>query len=134
MNAKELMVGNWVEYCGKHYQIVDILTFRNKQKFTLKREENGNPFTIYGASDINPIPLTDEILVRSIPNTVNYKDNETAYYMFVSKNQTGYYIMKTGDKFYLYIPLFGIGEIDIDSVHHLQNLLKVLKTNNEIKL
>ena len=134
MNATELMTGNYVEYCGKYYQVVDILTFRNRQKFTLQRYEGGETFTIYGASDIKPIPLTDELLVRSIPNTVNYKDNITAYYMFGSKNQTGYYIRKDGDKFYLYIPLFGIGEIDIDSVHHLQNLLNVLKTNNEIKL
>lgn len=134
MNAKELMAGNYVEYCGKYYKIVDILTFRNREKFTLQRTEDGEEHTIYGASCINPIKLSKEILSKIFPNC-DFKYDCTAYLVLSdSKKKTSCYIRKYGDKYYLYILQFGIGEIDIESVHHLQNLLRVLKTGIEIQL
>lgn len=127
MEAKKLMIGNWVEYCGKYFQIMDILTLRNYPKFTIQRVDNGEPFTIYGVRDVDPIPLNN-LIIEKISIGSNPRIGCVRY--ILSENREIIYYLK--GRYSLYIP--GCTEYNIEYVHQLQNMLNVFDRDKEIVL
>ena len=124
MKAKELRIGNYVSRCDlfdNHSRVEQILEIARKIKTT------GAVTVICTPSEIEPIPLTEEWLLRfGFEN--KYEDQEdNPIYKFESIE-----IVKTlfKDKYHLYA---GFPSIEIKHVNQLQNLYFAL-TGEELTI
>jgi hypothetical protein len=117
----ELMIGNWINYYGKNVCIAELkekgISYLDKP---LRRYLTTAPY-----SEFNPIPLTEEILLKCgfehITEGLRYAD----------KN----HLIVNGDKDWLFMP-FCTNDIDcyipIKYLHQLQNLYFAL-TGEELE-
>jgi len=106
MKVDELMVGNWVLFCGDKYQI-------RKEDFSANY-------------DFEPIPLTKEILEKN--GFVFMHDIFDGIYPMLSMIYCDYKLLED-DKW-----INGGENQDIRYVHELQNALKFCKVKREIIL
>lgn len=115
IDAKELKFGNYVEHEGK---ILPVCSIQGDN--TIRLLENGKSIGCYRLSITNPIPLTEEILLKCGGDRVQ----EFKFNIGLSKDVKLSLIQK-GDAWmvYLYSP-FGMVKIrSIKSLHELQNIV-----------
>lgn len=125
MEARDLMMGDWVDYNGTYQQVEEVDGFFNQVYLTLDEDVH--------CHDISPIPITHEILLAN---------------GFTYKPQMGY-VSSDGriildDRFPNYPRKWhahidnedyqSIASCDLDYLHQLQNLLRICNIEKEWKL
>lgn len=115
MKATDLMIGDLVVYGGLYTKVIYI-----GRKISLY-DGKGTEFTI-DPCHIEPIPLTEEILVKygfkhSMPHN-DWTNTNCNFYLYEGGN--GYRISNT--------------DIKLDYVHQLQHLLRMCGIEKEIEL
>jgi hypothetical protein len=132
MDAKDLMIGDWVLYRGDPIMIWEIDEYYDR----VNTEPDGyNGITCVEISDINPIPLTPEILEK------NGFVRHAAYDgWLISDDNGGGIIEYRTDYFdgmlrinYTKKPFSKIS-IKLKHVHELQHALRLCNISKEIKL
>lgn len=121
IDAKELMIGNWIdehfEGCRLHITAID-----NEEGF-VKLEGCDDKFDF---SDLNPIPLTPEILTDKFGYLkLRYNNNHFKN----PDNEIGLYILRNGVLEFRHYDLI----VKVNHVHQLQNLLTALGHPVEIE-
>lgn len=127
MKATELMIGDLIQYNG---EILRLYEFSRKYGYF----GDGHPLNGILISEIEPIPLTPEILEK---NTTESNKN-----IFGGMNyalDADYFIENRGHRFCLSRLMAGhkystFWVCDIHYVHQLQHALKLCNINLEIKL
>ncbi len=123
MEAKELMVGDWVSVSDTQMQVACI----TKVGF---RHENGGVY-FHSYEKVKPIPLTAEILEKNGFRKYNEYEYRLEYpEMIVS-------ISEEPTTFYLYIESMAYTltiEMCIDYVHELQHALRLCGIEREIEI
>jgi len=128
MKVNELMIDDWVlDTFGKPMKVRDIITFDNK--YSAKRYVNGNSLEGGGAysqreENINPIPLTPEILEKN--GFVSICDDYFAYYfnkLEIREREI------TAEGLYEYELEIGGVWVFIHYIHELQHILRLCKLN-----
>lgn len=117
MEAKELMIGDWVyDNYHKAYGTVNTLT-----RALLWVGEEDNDWQLK-YDEVEPIPLTEEILNRHFPDP-----DEITW--FPLDEQPGVF------NIYWEHPTFGEGEarLNLRYVHELQHLLRMIKCDKEVR-
>lgn len=115
MKANELMIGDWVSYCGFYNKVIYI-----GQKVSMYNGK-GTEFTT-DPEHIRPIPLTEEILVKN-----GWRKESITI--------DGDYANWLGE-----IPIcqeedeFNYERIELTYVHQLQHLLRLVGVQKEIEL
>lgn len=127
IQANELRIGNWVNVQphNKYAQIIEIKSGRldNRDFVRISSPNLDTQFTVE-ISQINPIPLTEEILLKAGFE----KDIESLFY------RNSFIIAKTKTRWAFYHNGLTGGELArIDYIHELQNLIFAL-TGKEIKI
>lgn len=133
MNANELMVDDWVLHDGEPYQI------RQLGIYGMNRDGEDYPAVCVGKpkgigliierNEIEPIPLTPEILKKNFSSTTDW--------YFIGTDKFCFRIDKHKDKWDLYFGRDGRGtnlQIKISYVHELQHALKLCGINKETEL
>lgn len=138
MKATELMVGDWVDVTrtecvadGGHY-----MTWSEYGKvvgitdFYIEVEVRDGEYNVDAHEDeLNPIPLTPEILEKNFSSTTDW--------YFIGTDKFCFRIDKYKDKWDLYFGRDGKGtnlQIKISYVHELQHVLRLCGINKEIEL
>ena len=115
MKASELMIGDWVynTHNRKPEQVCEIM----ERMVMLDYND------LYEYDEVEPIPLTEEILNRHFPDP-----DEITW--FPLDEQPGVF------NIYWEHPTFGEGEarLNLRYVHELQHLLRMIKSDKEIQL
>ncbi len=121
MNAKELRIGNWLEWDNEYYQI-EIGSFYTQ----LKSEDGRRLF-----NEIKPIPLTPEILKKAGFRKINYYDGNS----FGLKISDSHEFVCNERVFYLACDDSFYNEVldHIKYLHQLQNLYFAL-TGEELNI
>jgi len=137
MKSNELRIGNYVSLSGeKVLKVIEITTV-----YFYAKDEEGDNFKNTWA-EIEPIPLTEELLLRFGFEKIVYDSEETGY-------GTDYYLKCSNDVFMCYSDDFSLGLFaseeskkddlgvlpiwkSINTVHGLQNLYFAL-TGEELK-
>lgn len=66
MEAKELMIGDWVSYDGECVKIEGVTTDSGRYKYPFSVEYiDGRDFAHIAVLNVDPIPLTEEILLKN---------------------------------------------------------------------
>lgn len=66
MEAKELMIGDWVSYDGEYVKIEGITTDSGRYKYPFSVEYcDGRDFAHIAVLNVDPIPLTEEMLLKN---------------------------------------------------------------------
>jgi len=123
MKASDLMVGDWVSYCGFYNKVIYI-----GQKVSMYNGK-GTEFTT-DPEYIRPIPLTEEILVK---NGWDFTKRKYGVYCKEDTNHDAE-LSKDGDGFYWSINTDEYEILRIDYVHKLQHLLRLAGIEKEIEL
>lgn len=122
MNAKELMIGDWVEF-----------TQPDGQEFYAQVEALNDDGTFaesgyFADNMVNPIPLTDEILAKN-----GFVKNNDHRVLYVHRNAfCGFALGLDADDYGWH--LTDNKFVDIDNVHDLQHLLRLCGVEKEIVL
>jgi hypothetical protein len=131
MKASDLMVGDWVSYCGFYNKVIYI-----GQKVSMYNGK-GTEFTT-DPEHIRPIPLTEEILVKNgFEKRIYTSPSNNEDYRYYQWNPTpeypdeGVWLWPDGDS---YTYNSRISDIKINSVHQLQHLLRLCGIEKEIEL
>lgn len=114
MNAKDLMIGDWVNLCGTPCRVKDIV----------------NDGVINYEKDVIPIPLTEEILKKNgflINSNGIFYLKENLKFGFKKDFDYGYWFINRADNYKEYI-------CTCDFVHELQHILKLQQIEKEIIL
>lgn len=141
INIKELSIGNWIKISGTPVQILGIRI--ESQVYVLETEEADYAYAI--DADIEPIPITPEILEKNGWQKIMNKDEE--YYHYYNSTGDGYVKIslwdggcgdwgvriKNYDKFNDNEVIYNNDFIFL-KVHQLQNILTLCEINKEIKL
>lgn len=136
MEAKELMIGDWVRLNDSYYQIEDVSN--NGWVHLLYNNARVHLPTDYIVEYLRPIPLTPEIFKKNgffeeIVTNADSNDDYTSYHW----NPTPQY---PSDGLWFYPTFSGyafdsrISEIRIKYVHELQHLLRLCGIDKEITL
>lgn len=125
MKSSELKVGDWVSFEGKPFQIYDM----TRQGDVVWYDEGASSVLM---EEIEPIPLTEEILEKNGWKKVRINPFYTAYfeYKFVHEEKPTFY-KKMDDKA-IYHDFFK--KAPIPYVHQLQHILWALGMDDEMKL
>jgi len=117
MDARELRIGNYIQYFGNVAQVEGIVNESNGFGLQL----NGGDFASINSNSLEPIPLTEEWLVKFgffaeniHSNLILNKIEIASAIRVVSTNERG--------SFYLDGEIHDFMKIRIDYVHTLQNL------------
>ena len=124
IDVKDLMVGNWVKSPQGITQVHNVLT----DKIITKNDKKG--VYCYHTTDIEPIPVTKEILKKigfkedtAIVKFYRYWDKEYKYKLDVDEGYTN-----SGKKWSVHIDngdCATIGSGEFTYVHELQNLVRI---------
>jgi len=134
MNAKELQIGDLVDYRGKVIEVTSLYAKNGSNEVGFGNKED---IWVNGCV-LNPIPLTSEILekngfVKEIVTNDDTNDDYTAYHW----NPTPQY---PSDGLWFYPTFSGyafdyiMSKIKIKYVHELQHLLRLCGIDKEITL
>lgn len=131
MDAKELMIGDWV-LCPDNMQ-------RQVRYLQVRPSVIGIGGSSYDEDEIQPIPLTPEILKKNGFENDFYHDECVADYHFVRLEGYSYredFILVTWCNGELNVVNDLIGEVEIhcENVHELQHALKLCGINKEIEI
>ena len=144
MDAKDLMIGDWVLHDGEPYQIRQLgICGVNRDGEDCPAVCVGKPKgigLIIERNEIEPIPFTPEILERN--GFVKYNEvSDTPPY---DKDEEGnmYYSYKGEQKFWgwwqpnniYFIPVNAMVDLEIKFVHELQHALRLFGINKEIQI
>lgn len=124
MDCKDLMVGDWVSYCGFYNKVIYI-----GQKVSMY-DGKGTEFTT-DPEHIRPIPLTEEILVKNGFDK-KYFDYDFSYDLYEDDNVSFVRLYDHGEG--VFFTETSGGDILIKYVHQLQHLLRLCGIEKEIKL
>lgn len=112
MNAQDLMIGNWVLFDGWTFKVIGL------EKHDVRLD--GHLFQSY--EEIEPVPLTDEILQKHFPDTTDgviwHPTNNPGKYEIIIPHKT--------DR--------GETSCYINYVHELQQILKICGIKKDIEL
>lgn len=120
IDKREIRIGNTIRcmhhlpvgYTAPHLIHVDIIEIR---EYTI---ETNNGF--YKYDDIGPVPLTEEILLKSGVKKIT----DTGYiYSKSDENSVDIYLIKEMNSFFLSTEKGGKYSIAIENLHQLQNLI-----------
>lgn len=133
MEAKEVMVGDWVKY-GNRFAIIKSIT---PNECCILVSCGGSDELVWETYDnIEPIPLTSEILEKNEWEKRNdaciYYDSEHEYqiiFMLKEYNYTHLYNYIDAS-----IGCITIREMPITYLHELQNLMRLCGINNKVQL
>jgi len=130
INGKELRIGNMVR-CTHHLPIgfkVPLLIHSNVTEIRESMVGTGEGF--YKFSDIAPIPLTVDVLLKVGAKAIS----DTEYIISkVDEKEPDVYLLKEMNTFHLSTAEGGIHSVSIDYLHQLQNLYYVL-TGRDLNL
>ena len=112
IHANDLMIGDWVEETNSGVGIVWAISFDDEHVVTLISNDITQPFIHVSMKDINPIPLTPEILVKN-----GFSTNGLDVSLFDRQG---------GDDF--------VGAANIQYVHELQHVLRLCGIDKKIVL
>lgn len=139
MEAKELMIGDWVSVKGKP---VKVTAFMSQYEQTKNAYEAGfarvdklvvqNKVGMYSTislDEVEPLPLNSEIITcnqwkadaSKMAKGHYYKDIKFPHLPTLWESDKGYYMFLGGR------------EVDVNYVHELQHILKVHKAEKEIR-
>lgn len=147
MNIQELSVGDWVRYRDREWQVCSLYQFT--EEVGLWRKDSQFCETI---TDIQPIPLTPEILEKNgfklftekhygfIPDIEHsyirvcdikdtIKKNDVRIWMFEHRHNWCFHCINHGIG-----SSNNLGKAYITDVHELQHCLRLAKIDKEIKL
>lgn len=116
MNAKELMVGDWVMAIDTPAKVMGIDTVSPMEQIWVETADDGcNPFS---PEQISPIPLVDEILAEN--GFIKYNDSRR---LFVNINEyNGFCLFLNPDDYGYH--LYNYRFVRVDDVHVLQHILR----------
>jgi hypothetical protein len=120
IQARELRIGNWVNLDGYPIQIESI---HNEKGVNVWSETEWDISVIEGEHNIQPIPLTPEILEKCKPDTIKKASMDQTLLLDYKNNCAGIYDLEYDD--YIGIPC--------KYMHQLQNLYFSL-TNEELQI
>ena len=138
MKASELMIGDWVEVVSNdHLKYIQIAEIYQSSILTKESEFESEEVSI---DNINPIPLTPEILEKN--RFKKCAGNEWSLFKYEDDDYTKkslYQVLWSADELYLEITsyTFNTGDfnrIDIRYVHELQNALRLCGIEKTIEL
>lgn len=134
MKAKELMIGNWMQFAdgslkGKVTRIA-MNEFRTEDTFVEIEDKDGHKYSKH-LDELKPIDLTKEILIS---NDFKYHDSERGLYgvtiaSFYQKGKSPR-LYCDGDPFAVWFE----SEVDIHYVHEFQNVLTLCGEDSELIL
>ena len=126
MKATELMIGDWVSYCGFYNKVIYL-----GQKVSMY-DGKGTEFTT-DPEYIRPIPLTKEILVKSgfveIELTDSYELNTDYYEIEVWEFSEGLWVVKVQ---WIEFSMTPECKATVCYVHQLQHLLQLSGIEKEL--
>lgn len=133
MEAKEVMIGDWVKY-GNRFAIIQSIT--PNECCILVSCGGSDEFVWETYDNIEPIPITSEILEKNGWEKRNdaciYYDSEHEYQIFFMLKEYNY------THLYNYIDAsigcITIREMPITYLHELQNLMRLCGIKKEIEL
>ena len=120
MKVTDLMVGDWVSYCGFYNKVICV-----GQKVSMYNGK-GTEFTT-DPEYIRPIPLTEEILVKNGFD----KDERSKYFHLYTLDMEGHWDF---DISWSSQNGFSYEDIKLTYVHQLQHLLRLCGIEKEITL
>ena len=128
MDTKDLMIGDWVSHNGTP-KTVDVI-WGKEVSLNDPTQVWGSIYTDkFNEDEIEPIPLTPEILKKNFPSTTDW--------YFIGIDKFCFRIDKYKDKWDLYFGRDGKGtnlQIKISYVHELQHALRLCGINKEIQI
>lgn len=121
MEAKELMIGDWVSHKGTYVKIEDITTNSGRYKYPLSVfYSDGREFAHIAVLNVDPIPLTEEILLKN--GFIWYGNTESWVHRAYPKLEAG--VMKTHEKDKIFAWVSSYFK-RIEYVHEFQHLLRL---------
>ena len=116
IRCRDLMVGDWC--CDHHGFPMQITNVGDDYAYATFEDNEGDPWEFDDKDDQpQPIPLTPEILEK---NGLWYYSNDMWLH-----DEVGFYIEKWNGRFQCY----DINDIKLDSVHQLQQILRLYGLN-----
>ena len=130
MEATELMVDDWV-YNTHNRKPEQVCEIREHMVMLAYND-------LYGYDEIEPIPLTPEILEKNgFVKSVNIRDappyDNNIYYSIIQDGNTIFWGWWQPDNVLL-IPTYSTGFITLNNTHELQHALKLCRIEKEIIL
>lgn len=120
MEAKELMIGDWVSYDGEYVKIEGITTDSGRYKYPFSVEYcDGRDFAHIAVLNVDPILLTEEMLLK---NGFEWDDYWDEFCLKVDNFE--YAIFWDLDGFFVEFAAHD-KRVQIDYVHQLQNLMRL---------
>ena len=138
MKATGLMIGDWVNYSILNLNAKVFSTLGNHTIGIQFVDNNNKVEAIHGLLEetINPIPLTEEILVKNgFEKRIHTSLSNNEDYRYYQWNPTpeypdeGVWLWPNGDS---YTYNSRISDIKINSVHQLQHLLRLCGVEKEL--
>lgn len=125
MNCEELQIDDWVEYNGLNQKVKEISGLDNEIYLTMDE--------CVDCAEVNPIPLTAEILEKN-----GFESDNNMFGLCDYELSENYILENRGDRFCFVkrIPRhYGTFHIiGIKYLHELQHVLKFFEIEREIKL
>ena len=146
MRVNELMVGNYVDYCGNAFKVTDLSSpwprvddrYNNKSVVTIF---NGGIFTV-DTEEVQPIHITEEFLIQNgfVAETIHADECVVNYYKLrldnckivisdVSNIFGRDWTIHVDDAFRC-----SIASACVHYVHQMQNMLNILDIEWEVKI
>ena len=120
MKARDIMIGDWVRTEAGELIVAGI-----SQKIYC-RDDSGNPTHIWEVTTIEPIPLTDEILLKN-----GFKPQGTGWILEDSVGERIFNLCRISNAYCL---LTAGMTLAFQHVHELQHLFRIAGMTREIKL
>lgn len=145
MKVEELMIGDWVRianvesnlamYRDARVRVCEIYKFNDYEKINVR--VGGNTYKVEVSEELEPIPLTPDILEKNGFRVVYEGELHTSYFQDIDRFHAEIKVDKVG--IYQHLSMRdGLGDIvevvECKYVHQLQHILRFLGIQKDIKL
>ena len=128
MEAKDLMIGDWVDYNGTYQRVEEITDIDNQVYLT--------EYEVVDCPDIYPIPITKDILEKN-----GFELSPDCVYEYIYEDEDkkiiccpkGTACINAYGYISVYRGCLSVEDMPIDFVHELQHALKLCESEIEIE-